>query len=561
MSEIQERLSNELQRASESLRKWGAPSAASAALEQLAGQVYEPCVVALVGRMKSGKSSLVNALLGEDLAAVGVTETTATINCFRYGAADEARPVVCHWRNGRVTEETRRFASQLSGNDRATRSRAAAIEYLEYRLQLPVLKRTTLVDTPGLAAVVDEHEARTAEFMQTRRGAPAGQPMNLGRSRLEPDAVIYVAGAVARTTDQAFLDGLADAGGTLAKPWNSLGVLAKVDTHEAFIRRRQEIAGRIACQLKNRLNAVIPVSAGVDLVLRRLASRGDSALESLRQRLLSVPGARRARLLDDPEFFRDLDWDDCPFEASERRGWLGDLPWTAFAAVARELCRESLSLKECTENLESLAGMSRLRNILDRHFFQRSQSLRCHRILTDARRLLGEVRYEFLPPLTLASRQADDRRHRFLSFLEAAGDRSEVAGELSRFVNEHCQSPPAAELASALKAADRSLSDLNSELEEIEEDFAALVSLDDPHVDLADDEREELRCVLGASGLDRRSRVPNAPWDEPAGALEFVRQRQRSWNARTAEFDSPTAAIGRRAVHRLGLVLAEMLAG
>ena len=41
-----------------------------------------PCVLAVAGKVKAGKSSFLNALLGVDLAMVGTTETTATINYF-----------------------------------------------------------------------------------------------------------------------------------------------------------------------------------------------------------------------------------------------------------------------------------------------------------------------------------------------------------------------------------------------------------------------------------------------------------------------------------------------
>ena len=69
-------------------------------MERLAQQVDQPCVVAVVGRVKAGKSTFINALLGQDLAKVGTTETTATINYFRYGRPDPERPVRCIWRYG-----------------------------------------------------------------------------------------------------------------------------------------------------------------------------------------------------------------------------------------------------------------------------------------------------------------------------------------------------------------------------------------------------------------------------------------------------------------------------
>ena len=69
------------------------PKELAEVMDRLSTQVDHPCVVAVVGRMKAGKSTFINALLGEDLAKVGVTETTATINYFRYGRPNPVRPV------------------------------------------------------------------------------------------------------------------------------------------------------------------------------------------------------------------------------------------------------------------------------------------------------------------------------------------------------------------------------------------------------------------------------------------------------------------------------------
>ena len=115
MSDVRENLAGILRRAAARLREAGLPGEAADRMERLARQVHEPCVVAVVGRVKVGKSTFVNALLGEDLAKVGTTETTATINYFAYGQPDPERPVCCHWRGGKVTDESRAFLDGLQG--------------------------------------------------------------------------------------------------------------------------------------------------------------------------------------------------------------------------------------------------------------------------------------------------------------------------------------------------------------------------------------------------------------------------------------------------------------
>jgi predicted GTPase len=85
LSDVQKDLVAALNRAASQLRAAGLPGELATRIEELAGQVHSPCVVAVVGRVRVGKSTFVNALLGEDHAKIGTTETTATINYFSYG--------------------------------------------------------------------------------------------------------------------------------------------------------------------------------------------------------------------------------------------------------------------------------------------------------------------------------------------------------------------------------------------------------------------------------------------------------------------------------------------
>ena len=108
MTAIQEKLVTTLTRAAERLRKAGLPEKLAVRMAGLSQQVHQPCVLAVVGGVKQGKSTFVNALLGADLAKVGENEVTATLNYFSYGRPlDPDRPVRCHWREGPPTSEDR----------------------------------------------------------------------------------------------------------------------------------------------------------------------------------------------------------------------------------------------------------------------------------------------------------------------------------------------------------------------------------------------------------------------------------------------------------------------
>jgi len=135
-------------------------------LAVLVGKVYAPFVVAILDRVKVGKNNFIDTMLGaiENLAAVGATETPATINNFRYGhPADPERPARCYWRGGGYDDRPGTFAHHLQSNDREIQRRAGGINQVECRLPGDYLRRVILVDTPGTTVVVDQRQGRTAE--------------------------------------------------------------------------------------------------------------------------------------------------------------------------------------------------------------------------------------------------------------------------------------------------------------------------------------------------------------------------------------------------------------
>jgi small GTP-binding protein len=103
------------------------------ALRQSIHQLDELFLLVAVGEFNSGKSTVINALLGEKLLEEGVTPTTTEIQILHYGET-QGRTVV---------------------NDRQS------------VLTFPVefLKDMSIVDTPGTNAIVREHETLTSQFV------------------------------------------------------------------------------------------------------------------------------------------------------------------------------------------------------------------------------------------------------------------------------------------------------------------------------------------------------------------------------------------------------------
>lgn len=106
---------------------------------------HMPFTIVVCGEFKRGKSSLINAILNEEIAPVNVTPETVTVNTLCYG--DHRNEAVLE--NGKrlllSDEDIRRknLASINSGN-------GGKITHLTFYRPIELLRRVNIVDTPGL---------------------------------------------------------------------------------------------------------------------------------------------------------------------------------------------------------------------------------------------------------------------------------------------------------------------------------------------------------------------------------------------------------------------------
>jgi hypothetical protein len=561
MNELSERIAAGLAQWAGRLRDAQLPGDLARRLERLADEVAAPCVLAVVGRVKAGKSTFVNALLGADLAAVGVTETTATINHFRYGdPPSPERPVRCHWRNGRVTDEARAFVAGLDGSDVEALRRADGIRHLEYFCRSPVLREVVIVDTPGLGAVVDEHQERTAEFLRLAgqlRQQNVAETERIGR---EADAILYLVGAAVRADDRAVLEEFGRASDGGCKPFNALGVLAKIDIQPAILANAPSLAARVAGHLRDSLNTVVPVSAGLERALALLAADDGARLDRLAAPLSRIAAEDLDLLLQSEDLFLDYAPDDCPVAPAERAELRAALPvpWGVFALVARAAADGARPPAAVLADLSERAGFALLRRTLDAHFFARGHILRAHRVLQDARGVLNDVRFRALPALTRTARADGERMERLLRFVAEAGGDPRTAAELADLVRERLDGRPRCAAVEALwRELDRSLAEVQREILDENADFEALLLLADGADSFAPDEVDELRALLGLYGLSLERRLPGR-----AASCEHVRDRQIAWRAAASTAREPLRrAVAARAEQRYARLLHDLAGG
>ncbi len=105
----------------------------------------DPFTIVVCGEFKRGKSSLINALLNEEVAVTNVTTETVTINSISYGAhANEI--VLSGGRRLTISDEEMRRENL----EKLIISLEESITSLEIRRPIDFLKNVRIIDTPGL---------------------------------------------------------------------------------------------------------------------------------------------------------------------------------------------------------------------------------------------------------------------------------------------------------------------------------------------------------------------------------------------------------------------------
>lgn len=224
-------------------------TAHDARLTSIRNRLDEPLRVAVAGRIKAGKSTLLNALVGERLAPTDAGECTRIVTWYRDGHTYQvmAHPVTGNPRQLRFTRDDGAIDVDLAG------LAPEDIRQLMVTWPSQALRTVTLIDTPGIGSLSERVSQKSWELL-----APEDQ-------ETPADAVLYLMRHL-HANDLEFLRAFHDTEVSRPNPVNAIGVLSRAD--EIGVGRIDSMASarRIATRLASDPNVrrvvqtVVPVA-------------------------------------------------------------------------------------------------------------------------------------------------------------------------------------------------------------------------------------------------------------------------------------------------------------
>lgn len=344
-------------------------------LDRIGARLNEPIRIALAGTLKSGKSTLVNALVGECIAPTDATEATRIVTWFRHGPTPRA--TANHVGGRRSNVPIVRTADGTGGLTFEFETlHPDDVADIDVEWPAEELAAATIIDTPGTSSLTPDVSARTLRLLVPPDGVP------------RVDAVVFLLRTL-NAADIALLKQIGDLVGGSAGALGVIGVASRADEIGAgridAMLSANDVATRFTTELDRTgiCQAVVPVSGLLALTARTLRQSEFAAL----QKLTGVePAALNKAMLSADRFVRDDP--TLPVDSATRAQLLdrfGMFGLRISLALLRAGVDDADSL---AADLLERSGLVALREVIDQHFAQRSDQLKSHTALVALRRFV-----------------------------------------------------------------------------------------------------------------------------------------------------------------------------
>ncbi|CAN5612253.1 dynamin-like GTPase family protein [soil metagenome] len=340
-------------------------------LERIGWRLNQPIRIALAGTLKAGKSTLVNALVGENIAPTDATEATRIVTWFRHGPTPK---VTANHYGGRRTHVPITRGEGLTFDFGSLDP--ADVADLDVEWPAAELIDATIIDTPGTSSLSRDVSERTLRLLVPEDGVP------------RVDAVVFLLRTL-NAADIALLKQIGDLVGGSSGALGVIGVASRADEIGAgrldAMLSAKDVAKRFTSEMDKTgiCQAVVPVSGLLALTARTLRQSEYVALE----KLAAVDAAELNKaMLSVDRFVREDS--TLPVDAPTRALLLdrfGMFGLRISIAVLRAGVTDSVAL---ADELLERSGLVALRDVIDQQFAQRSELLKAHTALLSLRRFV-----------------------------------------------------------------------------------------------------------------------------------------------------------------------------
>ncbi len=364
-------------------------------LGDCAHRLEQPLRVALAGQLKAGKSTLLNALVGQDIAPTDATECTRMVTWYRHGPAPRVTASASDGARADVAVRRTPGAGGLPGAHglsfdlsalRWDTAGAHELDRLEVRWPAATLERTTIIDTPGTSSLSHEVSLRTSRLLTPDSDAAVPVP--------EADAVVYLLRRL-DAADIGFLEQLATAHSEssgqhgISGPLGVIGVVSRADEIGAgridALHSARDVSSRFATELERTglCQAVIPVAGLLAFAAATLRQREFDAFEKLTG--VPVDELGTALLSADRFSHPEVRLPVPPELRAHLAARFGLFGIRMAVTLIRLGVRDSSAL---AAELTQHSGVDELRSVLDVQFGQRADQLKAYSALTAVARIV-----------------------------------------------------------------------------------------------------------------------------------------------------------------------------
>ena len=138
----------------------------SKSLKNAMENMNSPMQLAIIGKVSSSKSTLVNAILGKaDVVGTGQMEETYNVSWLKYGPSDS--DIVVKFKDGSSKYVPRNEWKNWAGQE--SNVLKDKVRYLEVTYDHEILKGINIIDTPGLDSAKGSDSRNTIEFLKEVR--------------------------------------------------------------------------------------------------------------------------------------------------------------------------------------------------------------------------------------------------------------------------------------------------------------------------------------------------------------------------------------------------------